>query len=247
MNFNSLLNIGALGVFFVAGYQVCKRLSSFSTLSSRQTLLPKMREIETLIFTIFADQERRIGNKRLQVFAQCKKYALQTEINNGPYLNPLNFSGGGLNLTAQKIKIYIETNGILIPIVTPSKVQKNILKFILKGRPVKAYCCVDFVQQLWDVYEPDQPNIFVPSKWTIFPLRSEGELEVGTSIFLNASFAEKTLNPVHFALYLGHGLYLSLCGSAAEGEAIPGILIVATLPEMQALYPSNGVYKMYLK
>ncbi|HEV7736655.1 MAG TPA: hypothetical protein VGO47_04690, partial [Chlamydiales bacterium] len=109
-----------------------------------------------------------------------------------------------------------------------------IFKFLRNGRPAPKYCCIDFFIDTIGHYSNQSVNCW-NGVWEVHTLH-EASLDTGEGIVIyNAED-----KPVHFAIYLTNGVYLSLFGTN-------GPLIIANLDEMKIAFGGATAYKLILK
>lgn len=117
----------------------------------------------------------------------------------------------------------------------PEKCNNALLKFLLNGRPSPKYCCVDFFMDSFGLYSDLKVNKIDLKKWEIQDL-DEASLCTGDGIII----FNEVLKPVHFAIYLTNGIYLSLFGRK-------GPLIATNLDEMKTGFCGISAYRLNLK
>jgi hypothetical protein len=110
--------------------------------------------------------------------------------------------------------------------------KKAISNFELNGKPHPYYCCIDFCMDTNGFYEDRHVN-WVKGIWGVGPL-DESTLSTGESIVIYNSS-----NPIHFAVYLRDGIYLSLFGKDRGLQA-------ANLDDMMSIYNGDVAYKLTL-
>ena len=125
-----------------------------------------------------------------------------------------------------EVMIEVFDGGKTDTIILPSHISIELISFLKSGRPPK-YNCVDFINQLFNKW--CKLNEYDSGLWSNNPIVSEQELCVGDAIMMteNIDFTK----PLHFALYIGLGLYMSLWTSSP--------IIVSGLEVMQQTYRSK--------
>lgn len=94
--------------------------------------------------------------------------------------------------------------------------------------------CGDFVHFVNDI--PYKSSQFRPELWNIDSLNSEDNLSPGDTVFISHSDNPNSNGITHFAIYMGHNLYLSKFGNT-------GRLIAASLDEMKKGFGGDFVFK----
>ncbi len=153
-------------------------------------------------------------------------------------IRKINFSDGKTDQPIRKFYdqfqvIQIE-NEEEIFLKMPKKCDEAILKFLLNDRPSPTYCCVDFWMDTVGLYSNRTVN-HVIGKWKAKEL-DESLLSSGEPIVIH----NKVQEPVHFAVYLTNGIYLSVFG-------ISGWLIATTLDQMKIGFNGVTAYKLKLR
>ena len=115
-----------------------------------------------------------------------------------------------LHKTIDKINIYLlNSPSSFSKVYLPEYINKNISKFISKGRPVKfpfAFSCSQFIDYVYDKFDQYEYLSLSQKKWHYIPFEQD-KLTTGTVIYLS-----KHGTCVHAALYFGRNQYLSLFG-----------------------------------
>lgn len=145
----------------------------------------------------------------------------------------------------EKIQIFFKSESFIHLVNMPEKVNRNLLRFFVynKNRP-PSFCCVDFVTFIFGMYAENEVNKFQRKNWNFYRFQKKYLFE-GDAICLGRKNSKRPncLLPgkiLHFALYIGNGLYLSVFGNN-------GPLKAATLNAMKTLYNANEVHQMYPK
>lgn len=115
----------------------------------------------------------------------------------------------------------------------PKKCNDALLKLLLNGRPSPKYCCVDFFMDTVGLYSNLTVNNIV-GKWEAQKFE-ETSLNTGDGIIIY----NEVEKPVHLAIYLTNGIYLSLFGAS-------GPLIATTLNEMKTGFGGVDAYRLTL-
>ena len=122
----------------------------------------------------------------------------------------------------KEIFIYVKSKKKVkqVDVRLPNKVKENLIQFLLKGKPVVNFNCLSFVTYATNQFKIDATNQFkidAPThidfdEW--YPIVfDEKKLIPGSVIVLYEKDAEFSFfKPIHFALYLGKKIYLSLLG-----------------------------------
>ena len=116
----------------------------------------------------------------------------------------------------------------------PPAIGQRLLSYLTFGPPDQPFDCARFVHYLAGISQ--QYGKFDPDRWKISRLASEDRLGAGQMVMLTRQ-VYSTDQPVHFAMYLARGLYLSKFGYR-------GGLIVTTLREMLNAFEGRGVYSL---
>lgn len=116
----------------------------------------------------------------------------------------------------------------------PKTAQKAILSVLVNGRPHKNYDCKDFI----DSYIENTYQIIGGREISLFTL--ENDLKTGDVVFMGIPEQNtEYLKPLHAALYLDRGLFLSV-GGAGKG------LMVTPLETLMKIYKCDLLMKMDL-
>ena len=107
--------------------------------------------------------------------------------------------------------------------------QKHIIPMM--GRP---FDCLSFAHYANGIRY--QYPIFDPERWIISKLDSADVLKAGDTIFLSESTNPENYRVTHFAIYIGHALFISKFGSS-------GPLIATGLPEMQQCFGGEHIFQ----
>lgn len=143
---------------------------------------------------------------------------------------------GGMRITAQKIKIYIQNSDHSQRVFLPDRITHNLLDFILKGYSSSEYCCIDFVQQMYGLFKPEFISE-IAKEWIALPIDASSlkKLPLGAAIMLADLVGEQGMLFKHFAMALGSDLYISLLGDN-------GIVGIMEFDQMQACYQASSTY-----
>ena len=125
-----------------------------------------------------------------------------------------------------------DSKGIHVEDTLSEQCKKTILDFASKGRPIKDYCCTDFLTDSYGLYSDQRVNHISSSSWRLDPL-DEAALAPGDGI----TILDKDKTLAHYAIYLIDGVYLSVFGKE-------GPLVAATLDEMMEAYNGEDVAKI---
>lgn len=115
------------------------------------------------------------------------------------------------------------------------KCNNVMLKLLFNGRPDPKYCCFDFFMDSVGLYSNRNVNQFDLNKWEMQNV-DEASLNTGDGIII----FDEVQKPVHVAIYLTNGIYVSLFGST-------GPLIVTDLNEMKTAFNGMSTYRLNLK
>ncbi|HEV7736182.1 MAG TPA: hypothetical protein VGO47_02270 [Chlamydiales bacterium] len=207
-------------------------LSPFST----DVVIPKVEEIDTLRVVVFKDENVLIKYAQGTSFVY-KKYTIESGASDERRQfvdTSVDIFKGGLGVKAKKLQIFIQGNywfQAYVPLA--GRVHQQLRDFILQGPSTSAFCCVDFVQKLFDKYVPQCPHTFDKKEWKFFRCTRKQLPKAGDAIALAAEQSKELLR--HFAFCLGQGLYLSVAGDN-------GPLVVTELEELKNLYRARTVF-----
>ena len=199
----------------------------------RHVTIPKVPDIDTLRMVIFKDQDIQISYEAGESYV-FKKYIVESDEMQQFVDTSLDIFRGGLGVTAKKLQIFIQGDRrfqVYVPLA--SRVHQQLRDFVLRGPPIPAFCCVDFVQKLFDKYVPQLPHTFEEEKWKFFRCTQKTPPKAGEAVALANERSRKLFR--HFAFCLGQGLYLSVAGDG-------GPLVVTDLEELQNLYKARSVF-----
>jgi hypothetical protein len=94
--------------------------------------------------------------------------------------------------------------------------------------------CSAFAHLLNDI--PHQFAKFDPNRWDLLLLSNEDDLKIGDTVLLSTGESALGSEIVHFAIYIGDGLYISKFGTS-------GSLITTTLEEMRKGFGGEFLFK----
>lgn len=147
----------------------------------------------------------------------------------------------------QKLEIYMRDDNKVESVDLPEDMLDRIAVYMMKeNRARDFFDCSKFVElangkltDLLDVDDEDYYNNFF-KKWEIAKFEAD-KIKPGETIMLtDLSFKDgKTSNvmPKHFAIYLGHGLYLSKAGYRDR-------LMVTTMDQMVNCFGGEYIFKL---
>ena len=193
---------------------------------------PNIAEIDTLRMFIFTDREMKISYWEGESFIY-KKYCIESDRGHQFVDTSLDIFRGGLAVTAKKLQVFIHDRRSLSCLPLESSVEQQLLDYLLQGPPIPTFCCLDFVQKLFDKYVPQSPHVFNRGEWKFSRSSKNKLLKTGEAIALGQG--RKVSSIRHFAFCLGQDLYLSVAGDG-------GHLIVTELEEMKNLYQARNVF-----
>lgn len=104
--------------------------------------------------------------------------------------------------------------------------KSNLLKFLKEGRKDPTYCCIDFFQDMLNIKRQAVNQNFL-KQYKIIPFQDEDSLTPETGIII---YNGREI--VHWAIYLGFGLYISLAGKK-------GPLLLSDLIQLRKIYQAN--------
>ena len=119
----------------------------------------------------------------------------------------------------------------------PRSLKVRLQEYLSWGPDRRPFDCGSFVHFLYHL--PYRPGNFNSLKWEIRSLVDERQLKAGDAILLSDS-SEDPNRPVHFAIYLAHGLYLSKFGNI-------GGLIVTDLEQMRVGFGGTKAFRILPK
>lgn len=131
-----------------------------------------------------------------------------------------------------KLQLFLKkVENDFVPIYLPEKVHNRLLQYLNEGPKVKPFVCLDFVQFLMDV--PYSESFFYYLDYSFQDFSTVDDLVPGQFVIVwgNLRTAKKKI-PSHFAVYLGHSLFLWKFGPA------PG-LCVSDLRAMEKAFIGN--------
>lgn len=206
-------------------------------------LTPIVEDVNTLVMIIFNEApytNLHHASEFKRYVAQSKRYVIKS-------LSGKEFDGfnsatfkGGMNITAQKIKIYIQYSDHSRRVFLHDFYSHNLLDFILKGYFSPKYCCTDFVQQMHGMFKPESVAE-VDEEWIGLPIQANEvkTMPPGNAILLADKVEEqgsiKGICTKHFAMALDPDLYISVLG-------VNGVLGVMEFDQMHKIYPADSLY-----
>lgn len=131
--------------------------------------------------------------------------------------------------------IEIRLSGKSIKIINPfptDRIKKKFIRYLNHGRPVPGFACIDFITYLFDKFR--DLNNYHSEDWFVYPFEDKNLIPGATLITCKEvkkleNGQIQLLDPIHFSYYLGHKLYISVCGNN-------GPLLVTRLSEMKKAY-----------
>lgn len=140
----------------------------------------------------------------------------------------LPLGAGNCLVEVDQLKIYFQNEGKECFKTRPI-LRKNLLEFIVKGRPHPNFACCDFVHYVYGFYSHSSTK--KERLWQKVPFSTEEALAEGDVVCLtkNGLFVG-----IHYLLYLTSKIYLSLLGSG-------GPLAFTTLAEAQREWGTTAV------
>ena len=119
-----------------------------------------------------------------------------------------------------KLTIIIDGHQISLP----SSISSNLLRYLQEPKAIGRFSCIDFINKMFNIKRG--LNEFNPLDWNITPLLNRTSyLAPGDMVFITKDLDYMRITPLHFAILLSRGRYLSLFGNA-------GPLIVTSMHEM---------------
>ena len=148
-----------------------------------------------------------------------------------------------ISFHCRNLEILLKIDDHLHPVCLPEIMNYNLLRFLQIGRIEPEFCCFDFVNFLFGNFK--QTNLIDENDWTAEHYFADAYLKPGDVILLHSSPSEdapscwsqrKMSEKRHMAIYLGHGIYISLFGKCS--------IMLTSMQEMQKVYDAAHVLKL---